>query len=239
MLNSSLSVIGGAQSTTLASSNPAPFATTRNVAEVAAIDQNSFLRLTTQAMASLTSTTASGDSRPTLELGNLQTNSVTVVGALAENPPVTIYGTTRANVPARMLTADASGNAYAITLSGLSVIPLTPQGAPAPQIATSGGIVNGTDGSANFTPGAFILVNGSNLAASGQATQLPAPTVLGGSCLTVGNLAVPLLQTSAGQITAELPATLGPGVYATQVRSLGNGQQSQPVLLTVGLTVGQ
>ncbi len=231
VLNSSLSVIGGAQSTTLAASNPAPFSTTRNVAEVAAIDSNNFLRLTTQAKTSLTATTAVGDSRPTLELASLPNGSVTEIGAVAENPPVTIFGTARSNVPARLLTVDASGSAYAITVSGLSVIPLTPQGAPPPAIGTgTGAIMNGSGGT-NFTPGSFLVVTGSNLAAPGAATQLPAPTVLGGSCLTLGNMAVPLLQTSAGQITAQLPSTILPGMYATQVRSLANGQQSQSVVV--------
>jgi uncharacterized protein (TIGR03437 family) len=90
------------------------------------------------------------------------------------------------------------------------------------------------DGSAKFAPGSFIVVNGSNLASAGKAIQLPAPTVLGGSCVTVGNLAIPLLQTSGGQISAQLPGNLRPGMYATQVRSLANGQQSQSVVLTVG-----
>ena len=234
VLNSSLSVVGGAQSPTLAASNPAPFATTRNVAEVAAIDPNNFLRLTTQAKTSLTATTATGDSRPTLELANLQNQSVTVVGALAENPPVTIFGTTRSNVPARLLTVDGSGNAYAITVSGLSVIPLTPQGAPAPQIAAGAGAIMNSSGGAALSPGSFIVVSGSNLAAPGTATVLPAPTILGGSCLTLGNLAVPLLQTSSGQIVAQLPPGIRPGMYATQVRSLANGQQSQSVVVTVG-----
>jgi YVTN family beta-propeller protein len=235
VLNSSLSVIGGAQSTSLASSNPAPFASTRNVVAVAALDRNSFLRLTTQAKTSLTATTAVGDSRPTLELANLQTNAVTVAGAVAENPAVTVFGTTRANVPPRLLAVDASGNAYALTLSGLSVIPLTPQGSPPPQIASgANAIVNSSDGTTKFAPGSFIAVNGANLASSGKASQLPAPTVLGGSCVTVGSLAIPLLQTSAGQISAQLPGNLRPGMYATQVRSLANGQQSQSVVITVG-----
>jgi hypothetical protein len=157
------------------------------------------------------------------------------VGAVAENPAVTVFGTTRANVPPRLLTADASGSAYALTLSGLSVIPLSAQGSPPPQIASgAGAVVNAGDGSARFTPGAFITVNGANLALTGKANQLPAPTVLGGSCVTVGNLAIPLLQTSSGQISAQLPGNLRPGIYATQVRSLANGQQSQSVVITVG-----
>jgi hypothetical protein len=148
---------------------------------------------------------------------------------------VTVFGTTRANVPPRLLAADASGNAYALTLSGLSVIPLTPQGSPPPQIASgANAIVNSSDGTTKFAPGSFIAVNGSNLASSGKATQLPAPIVLGGSCVTIGNLAIPLLQTSSGQIAAQLPGNLRPGMYATQVRSLANGQQSQSVVITVG-----
>ncbi len=234
VLNSSLSVIGGAQSTTLASSNPAPFATTRNVVAVAALDTNNFLRLTTQAKTSLTATTAVGDSRPTLEEANLPTDAVSVVGAVAENPPVTVFGTTRSNVPPRLLATDASGNAYALTLSGLTVIPLSPQGSPPPQIASGASAIVNANGSATFAPGSFIAVNGANLASNGTATQLPAPTVLGGSCITVGNLAIPLLQTSGGQILAQLPGNLRPGMYATQVRSLANGQQSQSVVLTVG-----
>jgi YVTN family beta-propeller protein len=234
VVNSALSVVGGAQSTTLASSNPAPFATTRNVAAVAAIDQNTFLRLTTQAKQNLTATTAVGDTRPTLELVSLANSSVSSVGALAENPAVTVFGATRSNVPARQLAVDGNGTAYALTLSGLSVIPLTPQGSPPPQIASgSSAVVNGSNGGPMITPGSFITISGTNLASTATASQLPAPTMLGGSCVTIANMAIPLLQTSSGQIVAQLPANFSPGMYAAQVRSLALGQQSQSVVITV------
>ena len=232
VLNSSLSVIGGSELTS--STNPAPFASTRNVAAVAALDQNRFLRLTTQARQNLTAT-GSGDARPTLEIADLRNSSVSVVGALAENPAVTVFGSTRANVPSRLLAVDSSGaTAYALTLSGLSVIPLTPQGSAPPQISTgAAAVVNGSDGSANLKPGSFVVINGSNLAASATATQLPAPTTLGGSCVTLSDMAIPLLKTSTGQITAQLPGNLRPGTYMGQVRSLALGQQSQSVVITV------
>jgi YVTN family beta-propeller protein len=231
VLNSSLSVIGGSELTS--STSPAPFATTRNVVAVAALDENRFLRLTTQARQNLTAT-GSGETRPTLELADLRNGSVSVVGALAENPAVTVFGATRANITPRQLAVHSSGTAYALTLSGLSVIPLTDQGAAAPQIASgAGAIVNGSDATANMQPGSFIIVRGSNLAANGAADQIPAPTLLGGSCVTLSDLAIPLLQTSSGQITAQLPEDLRPGMYTAQVRSLATGQQSQSVVVTV------
>src|SRR5260221_4914763 len=231
VLNSSLSVIGGSELTS--STTPAPFATTRNVVAVAALDENRFLRLTTQARQNLTAT-GSGETRPTLELADLRNGSVSVVGALAENPAVTVFGATRANITPRQLAVHSSGTAYALTLSGFSVMPLTDQGAAAPQIAGgAGAIVNGSDATSNMKPGSFIIVRGSNLAANGAADQIPAPTLLGGSCVTLSDLAIPLLQTSSGQITAQLPEDLRPGMYTAQVRSLATGQQSQSVVITV------
>jgi uncharacterized protein (TIGR03437 family) len=46
-------------------------------------------------------------------------------------------------------------------------------------------------------------------------------------------MAIPLLQTSSGQIVAQLPSGLSPGMYTAQVRSLALGQQSQSVVITV------
>src|SRR5439155_26512436 len=116
--------------------------------------------------------------------------------------------------------------AYALTLSGLTVTPLTPQGAPPPQIASAAG-------SADLRPGSFLIINGSNLASDAAATQLPTPTLLGGSCVTLSDMAIPLLKTSAGQITAQVPGALRPGTYMAQVRSLAIGQQSQAITITI------
>ena len=111
---------------------------------------------------------------------------------------------------------------------------MTPSGVSRPLLATgNGAIVNATDGTRTMKPGSFILVNGSNLALPGMADQLPAPVILGGSCVTFSDTAVPLLQTASGQISAQVPPDLPAGTYVVQVRSLATGQQSDPAVFTV------
>jgi len=125
--------------------------------------------------------------------------------------------------------------AYIITLSGLSVVSLTPTGNnTAPAISTaSNSIVNSADGTPNFSPGSFITINGTNLASAATAATIPPPTVLGGSCVTFGDIAVPLLSTSSGQIQAQIPDSLSAGTAVVEVRSLATAQDSAPVVVTV------
>jgi len=229
ILNSSLAVIGGAESPT--STQVSLLASRRNVAAVAAIDESTFVRLTTPVKQNVSST-ASGDARTTLELVDLATKSVALVGAVAENPAVSRFGNTRVNVPPRLMAVDSKGTVYALTLSGLSVIPLTPAGASRPQISAAG-IINATDGSRNLQPGAFISVSGTNLAAPAVASEVAPLTVLGGVCVTFSDIQLPLLQTSATQIVAQVPDDLPPGPYVAQVRSLATGQRSDAVFVTV------
>ena len=207
----------------------------RNVAALAPLDANRFLRLTTPVRQNITTVTKD-DSRTTLEIVNLQTGSDTLAGVVPENPVVNVFGTTRFNTNPRMMAVNAAGTtAYMITLSGLSVVSLTPTGADTrPAInAGAGGIVNSADGSPNFQPGSFITVSGKNLADQATANTVPPPTVLGGSCVTFGDIAVPLLATSSGQIQAQVPDTLPAGTHVVEVRSLGTAQASDPVVVTV------
>jgi hypothetical protein len=226
ILNSSLAAIGGAE--TPSSTSTGPFASKRNVAAVAAIDSSNFVRITTPVKQTVTST-VTGDARSVLELLNLDQGSDTVVGALAENPVLSVFGTSRVNIQPRTLAVDSKGNAYAITLSGLTVTPVS-MVSPSPQIP-SGGVVNSSGG--NLQPGAFVNINGSNLGSTSTATQLPPPTVLGGSCVTLSGVAIPLLQTSSGQIVAQIPAGTATGPYILQVHSLATGQQSNSMMVTV------
>jgi uncharacterized protein (TIGR03437 family) len=132
------------------------------------------------------------------------------------------------------LVVDAAGTtAYAITLSGLSVIPLTRTNADTRPTLSARGIVNSSDGSALINPGSFITIAGANLASQAIAETVPPPTVLGGSCVTFGDVAVPLLETSAGRIEAQVPDTLRPGIHVVEVRSLATAQQSDPITVTV------
>jgi YVTN family beta-propeller protein len=236
ILNSSMTVIGG-------SANPSANGTNtgqRNVAAVAPVDQNTYLRLTTPVRTSITTATRD-DSRTTLEMVNIQTGEETLAGVMPENPVTNVFGTARANVPVRQMVADGNGNAYALTLSGLSVVSTAAAGpATRPAIATGArGVVNSSDGSTNLRPGSFVTVSGTNLASQAAANTIPPPTVLGGSCVTFNDTALPLLQTATGQILAQIPVDMEPGTNVVQVRSLATAQDSDPVTVTVQRSAGQ
>lgn len=227
ILSSSLSLIGGSESP--ASSQVLPAATRRNVAALGAIDEFRFLRFTTPVKQQIT-TTPTTDPAPTLELVDLRDNSVTVVGAIAENPAQSLYGTQRLNVPPRQIAVDKDGTAYVITLSGMTVVPLAPAGPSRPQVAS---VVNANDGTRILRAGSFVAINGLNLAWASAPDQTPPPTVTGGSCVTFSNLQLPILKSAPTQIIAQVPPNITPGSYVVVVRSLATGQRSDPVLVTV------
>ncbi len=70
------------------------------------------------------------------------------------------------------------------------------------------------------------------------ATSLPPPSVLGGSCVTFNDVALPLLQTSANQIQAQIPTTVTTGTNVVQVISLATGLQSTSAVVTVQAATG-
>ena len=205
----------------------------RNIATAAALDSNRFLWLTTPVRQNITTVTRD-DSRTTLEIVNIKTGEVQLAGVVPENPVVNVFGTTRFNTVPRQMVVDSAGTtAYMITLSGLSVVSLAPSGNDTRPSIAARGIVNSADGTANFGPGSFITITGRNLAGAATADTIPPPTVLGGSCVTFGDIAVPLLVTSSGQIQAQIPDTLAPGTQVVEVRSLATAQDSDPVTVTV------
>jgi YVTN family beta-propeller protein len=245
ILSSSLSVIGGAErpgtTTTTGGTTPGlpPTQTVvsagnRNVAAVFPIDESRFIRLTTPVRQTLTTTTRD-DARATLELVNIATGAVSSIGVAPENPIQSVFGTTRVNVPPRQLLMDSKGTVYAVTLSGLSVIPLNLNGTdPRPQIAAGNrAIVNSSDGTASFKPGSFITINGANLASASTADSVPLPTVLGGSCVVFNDIALPLLETAPGRISAQIPTDVRSGQNVVQVRSLATATSSDPIIVTV------
>ncbi len=245
ILSPSLAIIGGSERPGVTQFGPPPAPGQpptqtivsngqRNVASVYPLDDKRFLRMTTPVRQNLTSVTRD-DARPTLELVNIETGAETVIAVAPENPPFSVFGATRVNSPPRQLVVDSQGNAYSIGVSGLSVIPVYPNGtAPRPVVATgTRGVVNSIDGTQNFRPGSFVTITGSRLAAPAVADTLPAPTVLGGSCVVINELPLPLIQTSDGQISAQIPETQQPGPAVLQVRSLSRAEQSDPIVITI------
>jgi YVTN family beta-propeller protein len=244
IMNSSLTVIGGTErpgATGFQQSQPGQPPSQvvvntgqRNVAAVSTVTDTSFIRMTTPVRQNITATTRD-DERTTIEAVNLATGEEVLVGVAPENPVSNVFNTQRVNVAPRLMVVDSRGTVYAITLSGLSVIPLTPSGSDTRPAVTNGvrGIVNSADGTTNIRPGSFITISGRNLASSGTADTIPAPTVLGGSCVTFGDIAVPILSTSTGQIQAQVPDTLRAGTHVVQVRSLATAQASDPIQVSV------
>lgn len=245
VLNPSLTPIGGAATpgTVTVTPPPAPgqppstavvSVGQRNIAAVAPVDENIFVRMTTPVRQNLTSVTRD-DARTTLETFDVRTGANSLIGVMPENPIFEVFGTSRQAMPPRQMVVDSKGTVYALTISGLSVIPLTPASSNTRPTINAGprSIVNSEDGTPSFKPGSFITVSGSNLASAAVAQDLPVPTVLGGSCVVFNDVALPLLQTSSGQISAQIPATVRPGLNVVQVRSLATAQQSDPLVVTV------
>jgi uncharacterized protein (TIGR03437 family) len=92
----------------------------------------------------------------------------------------------------------------ALTVSGVTVLPWAYDAAVAPPQIQS--VVNAADLTAPVAPGGLISVRGTQLSPVNIATrEVPLPTALGESCLTVNGMAVPMLFASSTQVNAQLP----------------------------------
>ena len=192
--NSSLTVLGGSANASSATSGAL-----RNVVATAPYDSANFLRLSIPVRAAIT-TTPTSDARPIIELVNIASGAARVLAVLPDNPRFTLFGTTRFNLPPRSMVIDSNNVAYIITLSGLSVVPLTPNGAPLPQLTAAGT-------AATLKIGGVINITGSNLASASSASTLPPPTVLGGSCVTFNDVALPLCRPHRHRFRPRFPPT--------------------------------
>jgi DNA-binding beta-propeller fold protein YncE len=247
VLNQSLTVIGGAVSAgqpTVTIPMPGPggggFPTIgvsstglRNIATTAAVSDQLFLRMSTPVRNNLTTAT-NDDVHTILEAVNTRSGATALAARMPDNPALSQFGATRTNLPARQMVVDSQGTVYAITLAGLSVLPLTPANTSTqPRIAATGGIVNSSGGTTNLKPGSFVTITGTNLASAASADALPVPTVLGGSCVLINDVAIPLIATSPERISAQVPENVRTGLGVLQVRSLATAQQSARTLITI------
>ena len=219
VLNQALTPIGA--STTAA----------RPVAAVAAVDAQSFVRFS---MPPRASASAVATDAGLIEVVNA-TSQQTVAAANALEGPLTVVATgQRANISGRTMAIDSSSaTVYLLTTSGLQIIPFDATGTQSNPQAPANGVVN----TANYTPGVasggLVSIFGLRLAAAASAASTPLPIVLGGTCVTLNNTALPLLASSPGQINAQLPPTLAAGRYPLVVRSIANHQASSSVTVTV------
>jgi uncharacterized protein (TIGR03437 family) len=158
---------------------------------------------------------------PTIEVVDVTTGNTMLTGPALEGPLAKVQGNQTQRVSGRTLAMDPSGNsAYALTTSGLSVIPLTPI-LPAERPAVNqNGVVSQANLLTNLAPGILASINGKNLASGATSGSGSLPTLLGGSCVTLNNVPLPLIATSDGQINVQIPPTLAAGTYPLVVRSI-------------------
>jgi uncharacterized protein (TIGR03437 family) len=91
-----------------------------------------------------------------------------------------------------------------LTTSGYTVLPWTYDAAVAPPRLER--IVNAADRDQPVAPGSLISIYGRDLSPVNVATrEIPLPTALGESCLTVNGVPVPMLFVSSTQINGQLP----------------------------------
>jgi uncharacterized protein (TIGR03437 family) len=171
---------------------------------------------------------------PAIELVDVNTGLTMRAAQALEGPLSTITGNQRANIDGRMLAVDANlQNAYVLTTSGLSVVPLDAVPAAAKPVVPSNGVVNVGNFTATTAPNGLISIFGQNLAASASSTQSPLPILLGGVCVTLNNNPIPLLMTSSGQINAQVPPELPAGRYPLVIRSIERKTVSAAAQVTI------
>jgi len=232
-LNSSLTIVSstatGAPGAPGAPSAPTA-STTRPVSAVAAVNAQSYVRFSTPIRANATATPSDAG---LVEMVSVSSQSATASANALEGPLTQVTGAARVNVPGRTMAYDTAGSTvYALTVSGLSAIPLTPAASAAPQVSP-GGVVNLANYQARIAPGGLFAVFGRNLAANAVYSSTPLPTLLGGVCVTLNDAAIPLIATSPAQINAQVPATLAAGTYPLVIRSVSAQAASSAVNVAV------
>ncbi|MDQ6678408.1 MAG: hypothetical protein M3Z09_14070 [Acidobacteriota bacterium] len=207
-------------------------ATSRPVSAVAAIGTTTFARFTQPVRTGATSTATDAGM---IEIVDANTGQLLRSAPSLESAASSVSGTQRIAVNGRGLVVDSTAtNAYALTATGLSIIPLTPVAASDRPVVPQNGVVNLASYQATAAPGGLVSIFGQNLAAQQTNSGAALPMVLGGACVTLNNQALPLISTSPNQINAQLPIGLAAGRYPLVVRSISKQAASVvPVTVTV------
>ena len=131
--------------------------------------------------------------------------------SLSINPTRTVEAPLAGNTTQpliRSLAAIYDGSALvSLSVSGVTVIPSSYDTAVAVPSITS--VASAADGSSQVAPGGLISVFGTQMSPVNVATQqIPLPTALGESCITVNGVPIPVLFVSSTQINGQLPFTV-------------------------------
>jgi uncharacterized protein (TIGR03437 family) len=223
-LDSSLTPVLGSSNGASPSGRPA--------AAVTAISATQLALFSTPIRATATSTvTDAGE----VEIYDPATGTSAGSVAALESPAAVIIGSgTVTQFPRTMAIDTAHDTAYVLTASGLSIIALaaSPVSAASKPSVNAGGVVSLGDFTPPIAPGGLVTIFGKNLGTMAIAAS-PLPTVLGGTCVTLNGVPIPLEMTSPGQINAQVPVTLAAGKYPLVLRSIANQTESASTSVTV------
>jgi uncharacterized protein (TIGR03437 family) len=161
--------------------------------------------------------------QPSVQILNATTGNPGVQIPALEGPLTQATAATRATIAGRTMAINSAGTvAYVITTSGLSIINLAAVPPSARPLPASKGTVNLGSYQTAIAPNSLVSIFGQNLGSSAIATTTPLPLILGGTCVTLNNIALPLFMTSPGQINAQIPPATTAGTYPLVVRSIAN-----------------
>jgi uncharacterized protein (TIGR03437 family) len=147
-------------------------------------------------------------STPAATTGTNTTNTTNCTGTTTTNCTTTttlLFSPSIASVWTRSLAPlPSQTEIVSLSTSGLTVLPWNYSASvPTPKITS---VVSAADGKSPIAPGGLIEVLGMNLSPTNVATnQMPLPTALANSCLTVNGQPVPIVFVSPNEINAQLP----------------------------------
>ena len=148
----------------------------------------------------VTTTTNTGTS--TTVCTGSTTNGTTT--STCSSVPNTTSTTTASGFTRSLAPLPSQTSLIVLSTSGFTVLPWNYAASVAPPQISS--IVSAADGKSPVAPGGLMTVNGSNLSPTNQATsQIPVPTALANSCITVNGQPIPLIFVSPSQVNAQMP----------------------------------
>jgi uncharacterized protein (TIGR03437 family) len=171
---------------------------------------------------------------PTIELVDVNTGATMRTAPALEGPLARVQGNQTMRITGRTLAIDPNGTtAYALTTSGLSVIPMDPVLPADRPVLNPNGVVSLANSLPTLAPGSLGSIYGRNMASDAKVTSGSLPTILGGACVTLNNVPLPLQMTGPAQINFQVPPTLAAGRYPLVVRSIDRKASSAQATVTV------
>jgi uncharacterized protein (TIGR03437 family) len=129
------------------------------------------------------------------------TGSVSKASAMVEAP---LLGTTGSPFSRTMAPLADQSAIINLTISGATVVPWTYYASVAPPQISA--VVNAGNGGSAIAPGGLISVYGTQLSPVNMASsEIPLPTALANSCLSVNGQPMPILFVSPDQVNAQMP----------------------------------